>query len=446
MRPRRQLALTGTLALILLQGCGWNPFGTKEAYLRRGADFVQKGKFEDAALQYTKALQKDRNYGEAYLRYGQLFILQNKTQQAIPHFARAVELMRKSETAKTELGRAAVSALLQDPRRSALLYRAASSMASQLLAANAASFEGLRIKGYLAVADGHPKDAVEWFKKSLAAKQDQRDVVTVLVQTLLFDGQGAEAEKMALNALPTAKTYGPLYDALYGYYMATGRAGEAEKLLRSKIAANPKVPFYAIQLADHYWGQKQRPLAEEVLRSCAPLEAGDFYERTGNLDEAVRLYQKGLESDRPRKKDYLRRLVSARLAQGRNDEAAKLLEAILKEYPADLDALAARADLQMASGKPEEMRKALADLGDLVKNLGRTKTQRVRSVKSCNATPNTAAPCGRWRTCRFAIRNRMRLCVTPSDCSKWNPTTRALAWFGPPPGHSGAGSARFAAN
>jgi tetratricopeptide (TPR) repeat protein len=373
------------LALICLSGCGWNPLGSKTEYVRRGRDFAAQGKLDDAAFQYRKALQKDPKYGEAWLRYGQLLASQNKTAEAFSSLSRATELLPASEhglvqEARVALGRTAISALLGDPRRPQQLYQTAGKMATDLLGANPKSFEGLRLKGYLAIVDSKPKDAIRYFQEALASNPNLPDVVTVLTQTLLSDNQDAEAETTAHNGLATFRNYGPLYDTLYGYYITHNRAAEAEQLLRSKVANNPKDAFFVIQLADHLQSQKKPQQVDDLLRAfvanasdfpTAPLDAGDFYRRTGNPEEAIRLYQLGLEPSRQRKpdktKDYLQRIVAVRLAQGHTQEAFDATEALLKQFPDDVDAIASRADLRMASGKPEEMQKAVVELAALVK-------------------------------------------------------------------------------
>ena len=364
------------LALVSAPGCGWNPFGTREEYLRRGRQFVEQGKYDDAALQFRKALQKDDKYGEAYLRFGQLLERQGKTAAAFSALARAVDLMPDSEEAQVALGRIAITALLGDLHRPEIFYKTADKMATQLLARNQNSFEGLRLKGYLAVADKHTKETIDYFQRALQAKPNQPDVVTVLAQTLLLDNQGPEAERIAKNALGSLKIYGPLYDTLYSYYMASHRTSDGEQLLKSKISSNPQEAFFVIELADHYWGQKQTKEAEDLLRAfvantkqypTARLEAGDFYRRVGKLDEALALYQQGLESNRDRRKDYLQRIVGVRLEQDRIPEATAALETVLKEYPNDPEAGASRAELRMATGKPEEMRKAVAEFNNLLK-------------------------------------------------------------------------------
>jgi tetratricopeptide (TPR) repeat protein len=366
------------LALAALQGCGWSPFGSKEDYLHRARQFAEKGRYDDAVLQYRKALQKDASYGEAYLRYGQLLEHLNHPTDAFYPLSRAVELLPRSDEAKAEFGRVALIGLLRDPRRPQRFYQTAGKMATQLLAANPNSSEGLRIKGYLALVDAHPKEVIDYFRRSLLAKPDQPDVVTVLVKTLLLDHQDDAAEQVARNGIAASKQNGPLYDTLYGYYMGAHRPEDGERLLKSKIANNPKDAFFVIQLATHYRNEHKAEEMEALLRTfvantagypSAPLEAGDFYRQSGRLEEAVALWQKGLQSEPARKKEYLQRIVAVRLAQGRNQDASGAVEAILKDFPDDVTALAARADLSMASGRPDEMNRAILQLADLVKKL-----------------------------------------------------------------------------
>jgi tetratricopeptide (TPR) repeat protein len=364
------------LALAVLQGCGWSPFGTKEEYLHRAQQFAEKGQYGDAVLQYRKALQKDGNYGEAYLRYGQLLARLNREPQAFSSLSRAVELLPKSEEARAELGRLAMIDLLRDSRRPQRLYQTADKMATELLAANPNSSEGLRLKGYLALVDSHPNEVIDYFRRSLLGKPNQPDVVTILVQTLLLEHQGDDAETVARNALATLKNDGPLYDTLYGYYMGAHRPADGEQLLKLKIANNPRDAFFVVQLASHYRNQHETEQMDSLLKAfvadirnypSAPREAGDFYRGIGRLDDAITLWQKGVQSDPSRKREYLQRIVAVRLAQGRTQAATATVDAILKDFPGDVTALAARADLRMATGRPDEMDKATRELAELLK-------------------------------------------------------------------------------
>ena len=358
------------------QACGWNPLASKEEYVRRGRQFAEQSRYPDATLQYRKALQKDASYGEAYLRYGQLLEKTNNPAEAFQTLSKAADLMPASEEAKVELGNLAITGLLASPARPPKYYQTAVKMSDELLARNPNAFDGLRLKGLLAIADRHENEAIEYLRKASQAKPDRLDVVTLLVQTLLANNQANEAESAARSALASVKNYGPLYDTLYGYYMSANRTADAEQLMKSKVANNPKEPFYVIQLADFYWDQKKPALVDALLSDLvaksqqypkAAMDAGDFYRRVGKRDEAIALYQKGLESDRANRKDYLKRIVQVRIEQSRLDEAAAAADTILKEFPDDLEALGSRADLRMATGSPAEIQKALEEFNALVK-------------------------------------------------------------------------------
>jgi len=373
-RSRLTAALIATSISLSLTSCG-DTFGSKEKYLRRGNEFAAAGKNEDAALQFRKAIQKDSHFGEAHLRYGQLLLRLNQPLQAYSSLSAAVESMPSSAEAKAELGRVSITALLADPRRPKIFYDTACRMANQLLEANANSAEGFRLKGYLAIADALPKEAIRWFRESLQANPNQPEVITVLAQSLILDQQGSEAERLLRNALSQKTSYSPLYDVLYGYYKTTNQPNEGEQVLKAKIAASPRSAIAILELAQHYRDNRNLPAMEAQIHQLtanpagfdgALLEAGRFYEQIGRMDDAIGLYEKGAQTDTAHKKDYLQRIVTARLAQGRIAEAGVAVDILLKSYPDDFQTLAAKASLRMASGRPEEMAQAVQDFRSLV--------------------------------------------------------------------------------
>lgn len=343
--------------------------------LEKAATLEAEAKYADAALLYQKAIQKDAKYGEAYRRFGALLIKQDKDKDAYTSLTMAHELMPNSDQAKIDLGRQALSMLLKSPQRVDAFYKSAEKMAGQLLSKNPQSFEGLRIKAYLAMTGDEPTETIVQFRKVLAVKPNDAELTTVLVQNLLIAKQEAEAEKLARESIPAMKTFGPLYDSLYSIYEKSGRLQEGEAILKLKIANNPKDSFAVIQLADHYQAAKQDLAVEAILKDYlaneaayphAKLEAGDFYRRTGKLDQAAALFQRGADAGNGRRLEYLQRLAGVRIEQKRIEEASAVLETLLKESPGDTDALYSRAALRMASGKQEEMRQALDQFTKLV--------------------------------------------------------------------------------
>ena len=79
------------------------------------------------------------------------------------------------------------------------------------------------------------------------------------MQTLAGSNRADEAEKLAYDLLKNDPTALPVYDALFLQYMRTKRFADAERILKSKVENNPKVPEAHLQLAAHYYSLKQRP-------------------------------------------------------------------------------------------------------------------------------------------------------------------------------------------
>src|SRR5207249_3269676 len=101
------------------------------------------------------------------------------------------------------------------------------------------SFDGLRLKGYVATLDKKPKEALECFRRAHQIKGDDVIVSAAYAEALLNDGQAAQGESAAREVIAKKKDYAPAYDALYRYYLANNRTPAAEAILRQKAENNP---------------------------------------------------------------------------------------------------------------------------------------------------------------------------------------------------------------
>lgn len=359
------------VASLALSGCK-----TKQDYLTAGNKLFEAGKYSDASLNYRKAIQKDPQFGDAHYRLGLVALKQGDARQAYAELSRAVELLPGNDDAKEKLGELCLKAYLTDPRRPVTFYSRTAQLAEQLLAKNAGSFEGLKFKGYLALTDRKPEEAIVLFRKALQVKPYEPNLTTVLAQTLHQSGQSQEAEILALNLIARDKAYGPTYDALYAWYVDSKRMAEAENIMKAKASNNPKQSDYIFQLALHYYRVHkleemnttlQRMLDDPTDFPKAQLQAGDFCMRLRNFPEAVRHYQ---EAERVNPQDSMvsrKRITDALLAQAKKEEALRVVEQILKDAPKDDEARRVRANLWLDSGKPENLDKSLSELQALAK-------------------------------------------------------------------------------
>ena len=376
-RMQRSLVRVGLIpALCVLCFCGRNPWLPKESLVARGNDFYSKGLYEEAAIQYKKALQKDPRYGEAHYRLGLTLQKLQNPEAAYASFEQALELMPGHEDSLAQLANILLSAYLADPRRTEALKSRIEGYTAQMLAKNPQSFAARRIQAFLAAGDGRFEEAVRAFRLAEQLRPGECDINTGLTQNLLAAKQTAEAEQWASAYLPKHPDCGPLYDVLYAHYLATQRSAAAEALLQTKVKANPGNALFAIQLAEHYWRTQQPAAMQAVLDHLvnasprvpnAYMEAADFYARIRMTDQALRLYQQGAAAEPKKKPAYWKRIAGLYLALGKPENAAQTLDELLAGSPEDLDALASRAAIRLSTGRQDETARAIADLERAVK-------------------------------------------------------------------------------
>jgi tetratricopeptide (TPR) repeat protein len=361
-------AVGACLVLIAITACG-----TKRGYVDKGNSLFQQGKYQDAIINYRKAVQADPKYGEAYYRLGLAEAKQADAAEAYNALYRATQLLPNNLEIEEKFAGLCLTYYLDDPTRPARLYQQLQQTSADLLARNPNSFEGLRVKGYLAYADRKPQEAISYFRKALQIQPDNAAVTTALVETLVYNGQSQEGEKLALGLLARQKNYGPIYDALYKFYMYGNRVADAEQVLRSKVDNNRRNVDDITQLAAFYALSRkpsemksalQRMLDDPKNFPNAELSVGDFYLEQKNYPDAVHYYQVGAQTHASAKMMYEKREMAAWLADAKYDDAGRLSQQILKEDPKDEVALRVRADLLITAGGAENGTAALAILLD----------------------------------------------------------------------------------
>jgi len=368
---KQSLGFCVLAAILGLAGCAV----TKSGYVEKGNRLFEAGKYSEAALNYRKALQKDPQFGEAHYRMGLVALKQDDARTAYQELTRAVDLLPANTDAREKLASLTLSYYLLDSRRPKNLYNQLIQLSGALLANNPKSFQGWLVKAYLSLTDRKPEEAEGFFRKALESKQDPV-AETALAQVLLQNGKPQEAERIGLEVIGKSKSYAAAYDLLYKLYSSSQRLNDAEKILETKIANNPKESAYRVQLAGFYADHQKtvdeaRTLQELLDRPKdfpqAHIEVGDFYESRRNFAEATRYYEEGIRANTPDKLRCQQRLVALLLNEKKNEEAAQLMDQILKEHPNEPATLRLRASLWIDSGQPAKLDLAIHDLQALLK-------------------------------------------------------------------------------
>jgi len=354
-------------ASIISAGCGTTP----EAYLQRGNRFFDAGKYDDADIQYRKAIQKQPSFGEAHYRLALVELKKNKPSDGLQELRAAIQSSPDNEPAIAKLCELNIFLYKADRAHSTQFYQEAVKAKDQLLARNIDGFDALRLQGALALIDRKPHEAAEYLRKANAAKPGDLETALGLARALVADNQTQAAFDFAQGLIRKDKTFGKTYDFLYEQYRAVGKTDDAESILKLKVANNPGKADFILELA-RYYAAASRPaemkatLQRMLDRSAdfpdSRMRVGDFYNSLGKLDEAARLYQEGLGASPKDPSSWRKRLIRLLAAQRKFPEALQQLDAILKARPDDPESKLSRAQIWLEEGKPEHLDPAIAEL------------------------------------------------------------------------------------
>lgn len=368
--------LVSVLFVVLLStSCGRSIFAAKEALLERGNEHFREGRYEDAVLQYRKALQKDSRYGEAAYRLALAYLKLGKGAEAYQSLVQAAELLPDRTDIKVELADLALRSYLANPRSAASgFYEVVERISRQLLDSDPASFDGLRLKAHLVLLDGRPAEAARLFEQAHSIKPERGDVVTGLVDSLILAGNPEQAEKTAWDFLATNQGDPALFDALHRHYVKNRRLADADKVLLTKVERYPKVTFYRLQLAEHYLRTNRRAEAIDVIHALRRdpgaartlLEVGDFCREMGEHDQALETYRAGITANPKDELIYQKRIAELLLERGKDKETAALLDSLIQRHPDDSDLRAARAALRLSARTASEIERGISEFQSLV--------------------------------------------------------------------------------
>ena len=198
----------------------------------RGDRALAKGQYEEASLNYRRAIQRNPQFAEAYRKLAAVEFRQGQFSGALATFERAAQLKLDDDAIRADLADAVLTLYLADSRRPAKLYERVAQLTQELLAKNPNSFDGLRFRASLLYTDARMPEAIEMFRKANAVKPMQPEVILPLAEALKKNSQFPEAENLARELVGQRKDFEPVYDWLYSSYPDAHRAAEAESEAR----------------------------------------------------------------------------------------------------------------------------------------------------------------------------------------------------------------------
>lgn len=365
----------------------------KEELVESGKEYAAQGLYQEASIQFRKAIEVDGSYGEARLELARAYMQLGQPRQAMAEAIRAADLMPENVEAQLEAvrfllvtrqfedARARADALLKvDPKNvEALIARAGATarvvdlengifeaeQAVQLMPQDPNAYMMLGV-----LRSSQDMDAAEAaFKKAADVAPKSPAALRALAAFYWRNGNAAETERwirrlVALDALSV-----PAQQLLVSFLVATNRAVEAEAPLKDLVAKS-KDPAAEFVLADYY-AQLGRPgegtsilegLAREPPTQVqAKLRLARLYFLDGRIPDAHRMIGDVLAVD-GRNVNALNMRANLLLNERNYSQALDVANEALRVQASSLDARRIVAEAHAGQGNVDLAIRALTDL------------------------------------------------------------------------------------
>jgi tetratricopeptide (TPR) repeat protein len=370
---------------VALISCGQNREAAKKRFLARGNQYYARGKYKEASIMYRNALQKDRRYGLAYYRLALTDLKLERISNAVDELRRAIELIPNNQPEHIDSQVHLADIYLAFARDSQFLSEV-EGMVKELLQRDPNSYDGHRLTAELDFArakkDAHtaaPQEtearltaAIAEYRLAMSIKTPEPRLKMQLARVLTAGRRYPEAEQIYERLIVDDKTLARAYNELYGVYLLQDKQDDAERILKTGAANNPRQIDFLVSLAGYYSHRKRHDDMVAALNRIkahtkdfarAYFVVGDFYFRSGDFDQAFKEYTEGMAADAQQKASYRKRMIEVLMRQNRRAEAADINAAILKDNPKDTDARGLRASLLLDRG---DVQQAISELEAVV--------------------------------------------------------------------------------
>ncbi len=349
-------------SLLLLAACGHS----KDTYLNKGEEFLQKRKFHDAVMQFRSAAEVDKNSASAHWGLARAYENLGQFNETLDELRKTIELAPDNLDAKAKLGNYYL--LTQPP-----MISEAEKTLDEIFAKNPNFIEGFILKAsILAAKTKSETEVVEVLNQAIAVDPSRTESYLSKARYYMSLEKSAEAEdaiRKGINANPN-RALGYIE---YGRFLTfADRAADAETQFKKASEIEPNSIEAREATAEFYVAQRQFDKAENTYKQLiqiqenspeSRLELANFYTQINRGDEAVRVLGDILH-DAP---EYVRaryRLSELYLDRRENGKAGEQVETLLKANGGDIEALMLRARIKLQENKAED---AVRDLEDVLK-------------------------------------------------------------------------------
>lgn len=301
-----------------------------QKYVQLGEEFLQKRKYERAAMAFRTAIDINPSLVDAYDGLAKAYQALGQISEAIASLEKALRINPENLEMKTRL--ASLYLLVSPPQLSET-----EKIINEILSTNPNYTDAHILKANLLIKTGASEEEIlKAFNYAIQLEPQKQESYFALARFLTQRKRYKEAEdilKRALNINEKAVNA----HLEYGLFLSTvGRIGEAEKMFEKSIDINPQ--FYQ---------------AYEVT--------ANFYLSNGELNKAEQIYTKLIEN-LGSTAENLTDLARFYLKIGRENDAINILEKIIQQEPEYTVARYHLAEIYLMRGELEKARKEAENL------------------------------------------------------------------------------------
>jgi tetratricopeptide (TPR) repeat protein len=362
---RSLIRLLPLCALVLFSGCSHESNVRKQKSFDSGEDFFAKGKYSEAAAQYSDAIKVDSNFVQAHYKLSQAYLRMRDGNDAFQELKRTVALDPDNYRAHTDLANLLIGSRNPESLKEAKVHL------DLLRAKQPNAPETHQSWATFDAAQGNLKSAIDEAQQAIALNPNRSESYLQVALFQLANNQPDQAEasfKKAVDVDPKAMN---AQIALGTFYQSVNRLPEAEQQFQHAIEIDPTSIAPRSALMRLLMREGKSPEAEALaLKTKKELPdnpdayrmPGDFYIATSDFDKASAEYG-SLYKDHPQNSQVMRKYIQILILKNRLDEAAKLNDEILQSNPHDSEALTFKGQIQLrqndAAGAIDSLQNAI---------------------------------------------------------------------------------------
>ncbi|MGI8467607.1 MAG: tetratricopeptide repeat protein [Pyrinomonadaceae bacterium] len=354
------------IGLVLVFSTACNSEASKQKHLARGEEFLQKRKFQEAAMEFRAAADIDKNSADAHWGLARVFESQGQIYEAVDELRQVIQLAPNNLDAKVKLGN---YFLLFTPPQTDETQK----LLDEVFAVNPNFLEAHILKASLLAAENKPEnEIVAALNHAIELDPKRVESYISLARFYMQSNKAADAEKTIQKAISVNDKSALVYLEYGRFFGFTNRPAEAEAQFKKAVEVEPSNLEAREAIADFYLAQKQLEKAEQAYKDLAQAQGNspeglttlaNFYAGIGRDADAIQVFQNILK-DNPEYARARYRLGEIYLDRKENEKVSEQVEKLLAVDNSDAEALLLRARMNLQQNDAEN---AVKDLEEILK-------------------------------------------------------------------------------